>query len=134
MIDYIVIHCSDSPQGRGDDAATIHRWHREKQWSGIGYHYVITEDGTVQNGRPEYWMGAHVKGHNKDTLGICLIGVDYFTDDQFAALRPLLAKLKIRHPEVEVVGHSTLDPGRGCPNFDVQSFLHHPELFEGRGQ
>ena len=59
-------------------------------------------------------------------------GVDSFTVDQYRMLREQLAIMGLEHPEAEVVGHSTLDPGRSCPNFDVQSFLHHPELFEGR--
>ena len=47
-IDAIVVHCSDSPHGRGNNAETIHGWHLARKWSGIGYHYVILEDGTVQ--------------------------------------------------------------------------------------
>ena len=80
-----VIHCSDSPQGRGDNAQTIHRWHKERGFDGIGYHYVILEDGTVENGRPEFWSGAHAKGHN-DAIGICFIGDEDFTEAQFQSL------------------------------------------------
>ena len=83
-----VIHCSDSPQGRGDNAQTIHRWHKERGFDGIGYHYVILEDGTVENGRPEFWSGAHAKGHN-DAIGICFIGDEDFTEAQFQSLAKL---------------------------------------------
>lgn len=121
----IVIHCSDSPHGRGDDAETIHRWHLERGWSGIGYHFVITESGEIQNGRPLYWQGAHVNGHNKDTVGICLIGRESFTDAQFASLGNLTKGLRKTYAleKKDVVGHSELDKGKTCPNFDVREFI-----------
>lgn len=123
MIDKIVIHCSASPHDRGDDAATIHRWHLSRGWDGIGYHYVILEDGTVQNGRPEYWAGAHTRGHNKNSLGICLMGDETFTDEQNGALVELLRTLMERYPEPWIVGHYMLDPHKTCPNFDVPEWL-----------
>lgn len=123
----VVIHCSASPHGRGDNAETIHRWHLERGWAGIGYHYVITEDGTLEHGRPEYWAGAHVKGNNLGSVGICLIGDDHFTPEQFDALDDLLDDILTRHEGVEIYGHYQLDSGKTCPNFDV------PEWLEGRG-
>jgi hypothetical protein len=122
-IRYIVIHCSDSPQWRGDDAETIHRWHLEKGWDGIGYHYVITEIGDVQNGRPEYWTGSHVKGQNTGKLGICLIGDKTFTPKQMEALKALLNRLNKEYPEAIICGHRDLDPSRTCPNFDVRDVV-----------
>lgn len=119
-LEMIVVHCSDSPQGRGDNAETIHRWHQEKDYDGVGYHWVILEDGTIQAGRPEYWQGAHVRGHNKTSLGICLIGVDEFPREQLMALRGLCIAAMDRHPKIyKVVGHCDLDPKKTCPNFDV---------------
>ena len=121
----IVIHCSDSPHGRGDDAETIHRWHLERGWGGIGYHFVITESGEIQNGRPLYWQGAHVSGHNRGTIGICLIGRESFTDAQFASLsnltKGLMATYKLE--KKDVVGHGELDKGKTCPNFSVRKFM-----------
>jgi len=122
-IRHIVIHCSDSPHGRGDDAETIHRWHLERGWAGIGYHYVICEDGELQYGRPEYWMGAHVSGHNEGSLGVCLIGVDSFTAQQFETLQDLVRELNSRYPDAVFVGHRDLDPGRSCPNFDIRDIV-----------
>lgn len=121
----IVVHCSDSPHGRGDDAQTIHRWHLERGWSGIGYHFVITESGEIQNGRPLYWQGAHVNGHNRNTIGICLIGRESFTDAQFVSLgnltKGLMATYKLE--KKDVVGHGELDKGKTCPNFSVRKFM-----------
>lgn len=119
----IVIHCSDSPQGRGDDAAEIHHWHKQRGFDGVGYHKVILEDGTIQHGRPLYWQGAHVGGHNTGSIGICLIGVDSFTRQQYSALHYLLFKLSEKYGDVEIVGHRDLDPSKTCPNFDVKEWL-----------
>ena len=57
--------------------------HMNFGWDGIGYHKIILRDGTIENGRPEYWMGAHVKGKNNKSLGVCLIGRNQFTNRQF---------------------------------------------------
>ena len=122
-INLIVIHCADTPNGRADTAEDIHRWHLDRGWSGIGYHYVIGIDGTVQNGRPEYWQGAHVAGHNANSIGVCLIGRDLFTNEQTAALQDLLAVLRDDYPEASIRGHYELDPGKTCPNIDVPAWL-----------
>ena len=115
-----VIHCSDSPHGRGDDAATIHKWHKERGFDGVGYHYVILEDGTVQSGRPEFWSGAHAKGYNS-ALGICLIGERDFEMAQMIALEKLLKDRGFKANEV--VGHYQIDERKTCPNFDVPKYL-----------
>lgn len=121
----IVIHCSDSPHGRGDNAETIHRWHKERGWDGIGYHYVITEDGQIEKGRPDFWNGAHARGVNDTHLGVCLIGIDEFTDEQFNALESLVTKLmhKYNIPSKKVVGHYIVDTKKTCPNFNVREFM-----------
>jgi len=131
-IKYLVAHCSDSPQGRGDDASTIHRWHVQNGWSGIGYNSVILEDGEVQQGRPIYWQGAHVRdfdrdgqGNNSDSLGVCLIGMGGdATMNQLAALRIQLNEWLKIYPEAEVVGHRDLDTRKTCPGFDVGKWFY----------
>ncbi len=123
----LVVHCSASPQGRGDQAADIHRWHLEKQFDGIGYHYVILENGEVQTGRPEYWAGAHVRWHNIGSLGIVLIGQGAdATNTQLSSLRQLLNGLQSKYPTAVAMGHSDLDPeGKpDCPGFDVKNWYH----------
>lgn len=115
----IVIHCSDSPNFRADTAEDIHRWHRERGWDGIGYHHVICVDGDVQNGRPHYWQGAHADPYNKDSIGICLIGRDQFTNEQWRSLEGLVLSLTSEYPDAEVLGHCDLNEHKTCPNFDV---------------
>lgn len=127
-VKYIVVHCSDSPQGRGDNAATIHAWHKDGNgWSGIGYHFVVLEDGTVERGRPTYWHGAHVKGHNAESIGICLIGVDSFPREQLMALREQIDRLRYQFPDAAVVGHRNLDKRKTCPNFEVSEWYHNAQ-------
>ncbi|MCT4606870.1 MAG: N-acetylmuramoyl-L-alanine amidase [Marinisporobacter sp.] len=65
----IVIHHAAHSSATVDD---IHRWHLENGWSGFGYHFLITKDGQVHRGRPGNTIGAHCKGYNKSSLGICL--------------------------------------------------------------
>lgn len=125
LINRLVLHCSDSPQGRGDGAATIHRWHQEKGWKAIGYHYVIQEDGTVEAGRPHWWEGAHAIGYNEHSLGICLIGEGQYTEQQLRALRQLIDRLLDEYPAAEIDEHRYLNPDKGCPLFnkDIQTNL-----------
>ena len=121
-VKYIVVHCSDSPQGRGDDASSIHRWHLANGWDGIGYHYVITEDGTCQNGRPLYWHGSHARGYNFNSIGICLIGQGKYTKEQMDTLRTLTGYLDGMFVNALVVGHGDLDKSKECPLFDVKAW------------
>jgi hypothetical protein len=152
----IVLHCSDSTHGC---AREIRRWHRERGWSDIGYHFVIENgtpvqgltiealDGSIECGRildgsPDLIgdeIGAHALGHNADSIGVCLIGRDAFTDAQWRALLGLLMDLcTIYHIDPDnVIGHYETESGRAqgkiCPNFDVPAFrevLKH-EMYSG---
>ena len=73
-IDKIIVHCSATQEGKEINAAEINLWHLKRGWSGIGYHYVVLLDGTIEYGRSIYKQGAHVKGGNKGSIGICYIG------------------------------------------------------------
>ena len=122
-IKYLVVHCSDTPNNRDVDAKEIHGWHLQNGWDGIGYHAVIKRDGTIERGRPEYWQGSHVRGHNDESLGVCLIGRDQFTDDQLESLRFILRDWKLKYPLSAVVGHRDLDPKKTCPNMDIAHWI-----------
>lgn len=123
MIKYIVIHCSASPNDRDVTAEEIHSWHKERGFDGIGYHYVIKRDGITETGRPIYWDGAHVKGHNDESIGICLIGDNEFSDAQMTTLKQLLYALKFRFQDANICGHYELDSKKTCPNFNVKSWV-----------
>jgi len=122
----IIIHTADVPNGRETHASDIDLWHKERGWSGIGYHYVITLDGMVEQGRPIEKVGAHVKGHNKNSIGICLIGDDKFTRPQWDCLHQLLADLGLQYPASTVHGHHEFNADKTCPNFNVSQWLTEP--------
>lgn len=127
-IGWIIIHCSDSNNPDHDNIETIRQWHvKERKFNDIGYHYVILKNGTIEKGRDENVIGAHCKGHNDDSIGICLTGKDKdrFTPAQFNALEILLIDILGRHglDKRSVLAHSDLDPHKTCPNFDLDAWL-----------
>ena len=74
-INKIIVHCSATPEGRNVLISEVKRWHvEERGWSDIGYHFVIELDGSVRIGRPIEIKGAHSKGNNHDSIGVCYIG------------------------------------------------------------
>jgi len=142
--EFVVVHCSATPPSLDWGRTEIDRSHRQRGFTAIGYHYVIKRDGTVEKGRPENTVGAHVEGYNSRSLGICLVGgvdaagkpQDNFTDAQWAALIPTLRSLKHAYPLAKIVGHRDLSPDKNkdgkvsphewlksCPCFDVAQFL-----------
>ena len=118
--DKIIIHCSDSSFG---DAETIDRWHKERGWDGIGYHYVINRDGTIEAGRNTWKQGAHCKGQNTKSIGICLIGKKDFEPKQMETLKYFCRLLCATQAICthEIYGHYHFS-NKTCPNFDVEEF------------
>ena len=132
--DYIAIHCSATSEKQNFGAADIDKWHRSKGWACIGYHYVIKRDGTLEEGRKETQIGAHVADWNAVSLGICLIGgidaddhtkaEDNYTDAQWETLKKLLKELKVRYPKAKIQGHRDFPKvAKACPCFDVKTWL-----------
>lgn len=123
-IKYLIIHCSDTSDEKDLSARDIHKMHLNFGWDGIGYHKIIKRDGTLENGRPEIWIGAHTYGLNEKSLGVCLIGQSNFTSYQFNSLEKLLIEWKTKYPNTIIKGHSeAIKTKKTCPNFDVQEFL-----------
>ena len=104
-IEMLVVHCSDTPDDQPIGAKEIQEMHLGFGWDGIGYHQVISRDGTREAGRPEYWQGAHVKGVNDRSLSVCLIGRNEFTEAQMNSLATLLFDWIARYPGARVLGH-----------------------------
>ena len=128
-IKLLIVHCSDTNDSEKFDASDIHKMHLNFGWNGIGYHKVICRDGKIQNGRPEYWMGAHVKGKNNCSLGVCLIGKNNFTKRQFASLENVLKKWLKSYPNAKIIGHSkAVVTKKTCPNFDVRDWCLKREM------
>ena len=132
-ITLIVIHCSAVKPDQQSSAAQIDSWHRQRGFHlGIGYHYVIRRDGTLEMGRPEYMVGAHCKNHNQHSIGVCYEGglnargdpADTRTPQQRETMRQLINELRERYPKAIVVGHHNLNPLKACPCFDaIKEFM-----------
>lgn len=134
----ITVHCSASPVKVYVDAKVLDRWHRERGFLKIGYHFVIKRDGTVEKGRDISEVGAHVQNHNTGNIGICLAGgcddkmqpEDNFSEDQYHALAELLHTLKAQFPKAEVLGHRDWpDVKKACPSFDVRKWIEETGVF-----
>ena len=138
----ITLHCADTrPEwmaGRPlvEKVAEIRRWHvQERGWRDIGYHWVIDRDGTVAPGRLETEIGAHVEGHNRGTIGVCLLGgygakaddpfEKSFTPAQAAAVRRLINEINARAAIRKVSGHNDY-AAKACPGFGVATWLRGP--------
>jgi hypothetical protein len=167
-VNLIVIHCSASPNTRtlftgeagkpgfSTPAQEIDRWHRERGFSrteswrrrqnpaitSLGYHFVIARNGALFTGRHLGEVGAHAAGWNLTSVGICMIGTDAFTAEQWKTLREtvdsLAAKFNIAKtsPGLKVIGKKgfVTSPGicghrdlpgtaKACPGFDVKKWM-----------
>jgi N-acetyl-anhydromuramyl-L-alanine amidase AmpD len=140
----LVVHCSATGPTQDIGVREITQWHRQRGFDTVGYHFVIRRNGEVETGRPETAIGAHVKGHNARSIGICLVGgvntagkpENNFTPSQFSALTELLARLRSHYPDTRILGHRDLSPDlngdgnitpnefiKACPSFDVLTWL-----------
>lgn len=137
-IKHIIVHCAYTPPSMDIGVKEIDSWHRKRGWMGCGYHAVITRDGTVELGRPLNKTGAHVRGMNTTSRGICLIGgmnrsktgpeINY-TDEQYESLRMLIDQWKDWHyPMAKVSGHTDWDSNKTCPNFDAGHWYETGEI------
>lgn len=128
----IILHCSATPAGEDYTVADITRWHRERGFRTIGYHYVIYRDGSVHKGRTETETGAHCRGHNNRSIGICYIGgcpprsagnwnrqcLDTRTAAQKESIRMLVRDIRRRRGPLPVYGHRDF-AAKPCPGFDA---------------
>ena len=128
-ISYIIVHCSATKEGQDFGADDIRRWHLQRGFKDIGYHYVIRLDGTIEEGRPEEIVGAHCVNHNSNSIGICYIGgldrngkaTDTRTAAQKLVMVGLLEDLMDRYPNAVIVGHRAISGvNKSCPCFNAE--------------
>lgn len=131
---YFTVHAAATYPSMDIGIEWIKRIHvNQNGWSDVGYHYFIRRDGTIEKGRPDYRVGAHVGANNTGNLGICMAGglkegtqepEDNFTDAQYTSLTKLLTELHREYPDAEVRGHNEFPRyyNRGCPCFRIDLY------------
>lgn len=148
-INRLVIHCTATIPSQKAGYPEIYQWHvKEQGWQDVGYHFGINRDGEIWLGRPVDFekhtvkMGAHAYPHNRNSIGIVLEGgcskiykneqgqTIYESEDNFTAIQKtnlaaLVKSLTERlendgASNIEVCGHTELNPEKDCPGFDVK--------------
>lgn len=129
-INSAIVHCADTYAHMDIGVPDIRAWHIERGFDDIGYHYVIRRDGTLEFGRELNIPGAHAKGNNANSIGICLVGGKAgdgspefnYTQDQIKKLGYLISILRDMFPGLEVFGHNDVSE-KACPCFDVREYF-----------
>ena len=122
--DEIILHHAEAKSASVEE---INRWHLERGWTGIGYHFYIRKDGRIYRGRPEWAVGAHAQGHNSRAIGICVEG-SYMTETmpkaQFDALVGLVREEMAKYPGAKVLRHRDVN-STDCPgvNYPWEALL-----------
>ena len=131
-INLIVIHCSATEEGKEYSVEEITKWHQARGFSTIGYHFLIHSDGSIdgeaEGCRSIMQIGAHAKGSNRYSIGICYIGglrygepFDTRTPAQIESMRCLVKALQSIFPS-DVIGHNEVS-NKSCPCFNVEKEL-----------
>lgn len=129
----IILHCTATKESKRVSVSDIDSWHKARGWKGIGYHYVLDQDGVIHYGRDVADQGAHVSGHNVDSIGVAYVGglldngevADTMTIHQDVSFLMLVRSLRIVFGNLTLHGHNEFS-NKACPSFDVQekySFL-----------
>lgn len=121
-IDSIIVHCSASPDYLDIGAKEIDKWHKDRGWSGIGYHYVVRRNGEIERGRNVAMQGAHARGANQTSVGVCWVGTNQPSPEQYKSLIALINWLRGKFSiKVDMVmGHrEAVRTDKSCPNIDM---------------
>ena len=139
LTDTIVIQCSATPETMDIGVEKIREWHvKDNGWDDVGYHHIITRDGTIEPARPEEMQGAHAPKVNHRSIAICMIGgsdanggwSNNFTNEQWVTLKALLLNLTKKYEIKKIIGHYQVDDKKECPSFKVPEYLEENNLQE----
>ena len=139
LTDTIVIHCSATPPTMDIGVEKIREWHvKDNGWDDVGYHHIITRDGTIEPARPEEMQCAHAPKVNHRSIAICMIGgsdangmwSNNFTNEQWVTLKALLLNLTKKYEIKKIIGHYQVDDKKECPSFKVPEYLEENDLQE----
>ena len=132
-INEIIVHSTATPKGMNATAKDIDRWHRQRGFDEIGYHFVILRNGQIQAGRAIAKVGAHCKGHNSNTIGVAYVGglneskqsADTRTSAQKNAILALLGSLVKQYPTIKKISGHRDHCNTACPSFDATAEYQH---------
>ena len=126
-INKIIIHCSATREGENFEVAEIRKWHLARGFNDIGYHFYIDLYGEIHKGRDISQIGAHCKGHNRNSIGLCYCGgveadgktpKDTRNTEQKDALTAVLRTLKAMYPNAVIHSHNDF-ANKACPSFNA---------------
>jgi hypothetical protein len=129
----VILHCSATPDypehhDKFDSigVAEIRQWHTEKPpkgngWKDVGYHFIIRRTGKIEPGRHLSEAGAHVKGHNKDSVGVCYVGTKVPTPEQLKSIVIISKAIKKKYgiDYMNWFGHNDFTTKKTCPGFAI---------------
>lgn len=126
-VDKIIIHCTATIENKDFNIVDIDRWHRKRGFRCVGYHYLVNLNGIIQRGRDIEEIGAHARGYNRNSIGVCYVGgldsnrkpKDTRNEKQKKSLIHLINYLKLIYPDAEIIGHCDVS-NKACPSFNAK--------------
>lgn len=120
----VYLHCSASDNPKHDDVSVIKKWHLERGFNDVGYHYFIKADGTIQTGRWIEQIPAAQEGHNQGSIAICCHGLSKFTDEQRKSLKALCDEInELYQGNISFHGHCEVST-KSCPVYPYKEWLN----------
>lgn len=125
----VFLHCSASDSPEHDNVGVITKWHIDRGFSTIGYHFYINKAGEIFPGRDIEHIPAAQKGFNTNSIAICAGGLNDFTEKQLGAVKILCKKINDMYKgNITFHGHCEVDKNKTCPVFDYKRLLNLNEL------
>ena len=137
----VVVHWSETHTNKNIGSEEINKIHLELGLEGIGYHYVIRRDGSLQRGRPVNIKGQHapVNNHDERSIGIVFVGginvptgtpnsenflsAQSLTRSQINTFDHFCRAFYAVFPGAQIVGHSEIDEDEIDPGFEVINYV-----------
>lgn len=137
----VVVHWTETPTNKNIGSEELNKIHLESGLKGIGYHYVIRRDGSLQRGRPVNIQGEHalINNHDERSIGVVFVGginvpsgtpnlenfvsVQSLTRSQFNTFDHFCRSFYARFPGGQILGHNDIDPIENDPGFNVREYV-----------
>jgi hypothetical protein len=120
----VFLHCSASDRPEDDNIKTITKWHMQRGFVDVGYHFYIDNMGVVHEGRSLEAIPAAQQGHNIASIAICAGGLTHFSDLQLSSVRELCEQInKAYKGKISFHGHCEVSD-KTCPVFDYKTLLN----------